>query len=128
MLDSAPQIHDARSVVILASRVALIKAKPPDRYYSLELRFGFFQVCMNDPGNLSLIRALEPDAPEEQLRKLISAVDATVTAAADRIRRLRKELGTYVHLNKTAGTSWESLAKLIAALRYPHQLASPQGV
>jgi len=28
MLDSARQIHDARSVVILASRVALIKAKP----------------------------------------------------------------------------------------------------
>jgi probable F420-dependent oxidoreductase len=102
----------------LASRVALVKDKAGDRFDDVELQFGFFQVSMDDPGDLSVIRMLEPDAPEEQIRRLTTVLDVPVPAAVERIQRLHEELGiSYFSLNKTPGTSWDTLEKLVATLR-----------
>jgi probable F420-dependent oxidoreductase len=102
----------------LASRVAFVKDKAGDRFDEIELQFAFFQVSMDDPSDLSVIRLLEPDAPEDEVRKLTTVLDVPVSAAAERIQRLREELGiTYFTLNKTDSTSWDTLEKLIAALR-----------
>lgn len=102
----------------LASRVAFIKDKAGARFDSVELQFGFFQVSLDDPSDLTIIRMLEPDAPEDDIRKLTTVLDVPVSAAAERIQRLHEELGiSYFTLNKTAGTSWDSLQKLISALR-----------
>src|ERR1700722_3314567 len=102
----------------LAGRVAFVKEKAGDRVDDIELQFGFFQVSMDDPSDLSVLRLLEPDAPEEEVRKLTTVLDVPVSAAAERLHRLHEELGiSYFSLNKTAGTSWETLEKLISAVR-----------
>ena len=124
MRDEARPVEAVRSEVMVASRVALAKAELNDPFYSIELRLGFFKVSIDDLGDPHLIRLSEHDVSQEEVRKLLIAVDATVAAAVERIRRLRKEVGAnYVLLNKSAGTSWESLEKLIAALRYLDKLA-----
>jgi probable F420-dependent oxidoreductase len=102
----------------LAGRVAFVKDKAGDRVDDIELQFGFFQVSMDDPSDLSVLRMLEPDAPEEGLRKLTTLLDGPVPAAVDRIQRLHEELGiSYFSFSKTPGTSWDTFDKLIAALR-----------
>jgi probable F420-dependent oxidoreductase len=102
----------------LAERVDFVKARAGDRFDDIELSFGFFQVSMDDPSDLSLLRLLEPEAPEAELRKLTTLLDLPVSGAAERISRLHEELGiSYFTLNKTSGTSWETLEKLIAAVR-----------
>jgi len=103
---------------LLADRVAFVKDKAGDRFDDIELQFGFFQVSMDDPSDLSTIRMLEPDAPEEQIRQLTTVLDVPVPEAAERIQRLHENLGiSYFSLNKTVGTSWDTLAKLVSALR-----------
>jgi probable F420-dependent oxidoreductase len=102
----------------LAERVDFVKARAGDRFDDIELSFGFFQVSMDDPSDLSLLRLLEPEAPEAELRKFTTLLDLPVSAAAERIHQLHEELGiSYFTLNKTVGTSWETLEKLIAAVR-----------
>jgi probable F420-dependent oxidoreductase len=102
----------------LAERVDFVKAKAGDRLDDIELSFGFFQVSIDDPGDLSVLRMLEPEAPEAELRQLTTLLDLPVSGAAERIHQLYEELGiSYFSLNKTFGTSWETLEKLIAAVR-----------
>jgi probable F420-dependent oxidoreductase len=102
----------------LAERVDFVKARAGDRFDDIELSFGFFQVSMDDPSDLSLLRLLEPEVPEAELRKFTTLLDLPVFAAAERIHQLHEELGiSYFTLNKTVGTSWETLEKLIAAVR-----------
>jgi probable F420-dependent oxidoreductase len=102
----------------LAERVDFVKARAGDRFDDIELSFGFFQVSMDDPSDLSLLRLLEPEAPEAELRKLTTLLDLPVSGAAERIHQLHEELGvSYFTLNKGFGTSWETLEKLIAAVR-----------
>jgi probable F420-dependent oxidoreductase len=102
----------------LAERVSFVRDRAADRFDDIELSFSFFQVSMDDPSDLSLLRLLEPDAPEAELRKLTTLLDLPVPAAAERIQQLHEELGiSYFTFNKTFGTSWETLAKLIASVR-----------
>src|SRR5246500_3691732 len=102
----------------LAERVNFVKTKAGDRFDDIELSFGFFQVSIDDPSDLSLLRMLEPDAPESELRKLTTLLDLPLSGAAERIHRLNEELGiSYFTLNKTLGTSWDSFEKLIASVR-----------
>jgi probable F420-dependent oxidoreductase len=102
----------------LAGRVALVKEKAGHRFDDIELQFGFIQVSMDDPSDLSLLRMLAPDAPEEGLRKMTTMLDGSVDAAVERIRRLHAELGiSYFTFSKTPGTSWDTFDKLVAALR-----------
>ena len=99
-------------------RVAFVRDKADDRVDDIELQFGFFQVSMDDPSDLSVLRLLEPRAPEEELRKLTTLLDRTVPAAVERIQRLHEELGiSYFTFSKTPGTSWDTFENLIAALR-----------
>jgi probable F420-dependent oxidoreductase len=102
----------------VAERIAFVEEKAGDRFDDIELQFGFFQVSMDDPNDLSVLRLLAPDAPEEELRKLTTLLDVPVAAAAERIQRLHKDLGiSYFSFSKTHGTSWDTFGKLIAALR-----------
>jgi probable F420-dependent oxidoreductase len=102
----------------LAERVDFVKTAAGDRIEDIELSFGFFQVSMDDPDDLSILRLLEPDAPEAELRKLSTFLGGPVPAASERIRRLHEELGiNYFTLNKSPGTSWETLEKLVAAVK-----------
>jgi alkanesulfonate monooxygenase SsuD/methylene tetrahydromethanopterin reductase-like flavin-dependent oxidoreductase (luciferase family) len=102
----------------LAERVAYVKDQAGDRIDQIELAFGFFQVSMEDTDDLSMLRRLAPDASDASLRNLATLLDGPVEAAAERIRRFHEELGIgYVTLTKTDGTSWETFAKLVAAIR-----------
>ncbi|MGH3726201.1 MAG: TIGR03621 family F420-dependent LLM class oxidoreductase [Mycobacterium sp.] len=102
----------------LAAKVALVNDKAGNRIDDIELQFGFFQVSIDDPSDLSVIRLLEPTAPEDQIRSLVTVLNGPVPAAAERIQQLHEELGiSYFCLNKTPGTSWATLAKLVAAVR-----------
>lgn len=57
-------------------------------------------------------------SPEAELRKLTTLLDLPVSGAADRIQRLHEELGiSYFTLNKSPGTSWETLEKLVASVK-----------
>src|ERR1700758_5586161 len=102
----------------LAERVVFVRARAGDRIDDIELSFSFFQVSIDDPSDLSLLRMLEPDAPEAELRKLTTLLDLPVSGAAERIHQLHEELGiSDFTLNKSSGTSWEPLETLIAAVR-----------
>jgi probable F420-dependent oxidoreductase len=102
----------------LTERVAFVKDKAVHRFDDIELQFGFFQVSMDDPSDLSTIRSLGVDAPEEEVRKLTTVLDGSVPAAAERIQRLHQNLGiTYFTFLKTDGTSWGTFGKLVDALR-----------
>ncbi|MCU1698135.1 MAG: Luciferase-like protein [Mycobacterium sp.] len=103
----------------LAGRVAFVKEKAAGRFDDIELQFAFIQVSMDDPSDLTLLRMLAPpDAPEEELRKLTTVLDGSLSAAVERIQRLHAELGiSYFTFSKTPGTSWATFEKLVAALR-----------
>jgi probable F420-dependent oxidoreductase len=102
----------------LAGRVAFVREKAGDRVDDIELQFSFVQVSVDDPSDLSVLRMLEPHAPEEELRKLTTLLDVPVAAAAERVQRLHEELGiSYFSFSKTPGTSWDTVGKLVAALR-----------
>src|ERR1700722_5815745 len=102
----------------LGGRVAFVREKAGHRVDDIELQFSFVQVSMDDPSDLSVLRLLAPDAPEEEIRKLTTLLDVPVAAAAERIQRLHADLGiSYFSFSKTPGTSWETFGKLIAALQ-----------
>jgi alkanesulfonate monooxygenase SsuD/methylene tetrahydromethanopterin reductase-like flavin-dependent oxidoreductase (luciferase family) len=102
----------------LAERVAFVKAQAGERSDDIELSFGFFQVSMDDPSDLSILRMVAPDASESEMRQWTTLLDGTVDEAAQRIHRLHNDLGiSYFTVNATPGTSWETLEKLVAAVR-----------
>ena len=47
----------------LAGRVAFVKEKAGDRFDDIELQFGFIQVSIDDPSDLTLLRMLAPTPP-----------------------------------------------------------------
>jgi probable F420-dependent oxidoreductase len=102
----------------VAERVAFVKAQAGARTDDIELAFSFFQVSMDDPSDLSLLKLLAPDADESEMRQWATLLDGTVDEAAERIHRLHNELGiSYFTVNATPGTSWDTLEKLVAAVR-----------
>jgi probable F420-dependent oxidoreductase len=102
----------------LAERVAFTKSHAGDRLDDITLSFGFFQVCIDDPTDLSIVRMLEPDAPAEELHKLTTVLGVPLESAVERIQRLNEDLGiSYFTFNKSPGTSWRTLEKLVSALR-----------
>jgi probable F420-dependent oxidoreductase len=102
----------------LAERIAFVKAQAGARADDIELAFGFFQVSMDDPSDLSILKMVAPDASESEMRRWTTLLDGTVDEAAERIHRLHNDLGiSYFTINATPGTSWDTLEKLVAALR-----------
>jgi alkanesulfonate monooxygenase SsuD/methylene tetrahydromethanopterin reductase-like flavin-dependent oxidoreductase (luciferase family) len=104
--------------VNLAERVAFVKAQAGARGDDIELSFGFFQVSMDDPSDLSILKLVAPDASESEMRQWTTLLDGTVDEAAERIHRLHNDLGiSYFTVNATPGTSWDTLEKLVDAVR-----------
>ena len=102
----------------LAERVAYVKAQAGARSDDIELSFGFFQVSMDDPSDLSILKLVAPDASESEMRQWTTLLDGTVDEAAERIHRLHNDLGiSYFTVNATPGTSWDTLEKLVDAVR-----------
>ncbi len=102
----------------VAERVAFVKAQAGGRSDDIELAFSFFQVSMDDPGDLSLLKLLAPDAHESEMRRWATLLDGTVDEAAERIHRLHNDLGiSYFTVNATPGTSWDTLEELVNAVR-----------
>ena len=102
----------------LAERIAFVKAQAGARADDIELAFGFFQVSMDDPSDLSILKMVAPDVPESEMRRWTTLLGGSVDEAAERIHRLHDDLGiSYFTLNATPGTSWDTLEKLVAALR-----------
>jgi probable F420-dependent oxidoreductase len=102
----------------LAERIGFVKEKAANRIDDIELSWGYSQVSLDDPSDLSLIRLTVPDAPEPEVRNLAAVLAVPVPEAIERLRRLNEELGiSYFTFTKSPVTSWESFEKLIAALR-----------
>lgn len=102
----------------LAERIAFVKAQAGARADDIELGFGFFQVSMDDPSDLSILKMVAPEAGESEMRRWTTLLDGTVDEAAERIRRLHNDLGiSYFTINATPGTSWNTLEKLVDADR-----------
>lgn len=109
----------------LAERVAFVKNAAGDRVADIELQFGFFQTSLDKPGDLSVARALGIDASHEEAGKLATILNGSLDAAAERIGRLRDNLGiTYFSFLKTDATSWETFGSLVEALRHRHHESS----
>jgi hypothetical protein len=52
------------------------------------------------------------------MRQWTTLLDGTVDEAAERIHRLHNDLGiSYFTVNATPGTSWDTLKKLVDAVR-----------
>lgn len=102
----------------LAERVDFVKHAAGQRIDDIELQYGFFQLSIDDPSDLSILHMIAPEAPETELRKLSTLIDVPVEAAVERIHRLHDQLGiSYFTFNKTPGTSWDTFGKLVKALR-----------
>lgn len=102
----------------LVERVGFLKEKAGGRFPEIELAFSFFQSGIDDPHELSILKFLAPEASDEQLRDLVTYLPGPVEEAADRIRSLHDELGiTYFTFNLTPDVRWETLEKLLAALK-----------
>jgi probable F420-dependent oxidoreductase len=102
----------------LAERVHYLKAKAGDRLDEIELAFGFFQASIDDPDDLSILRTLLPDRSDAELRLSATFLGDSIAEAADRVRSLRDELGiSYFHFSIAPGLSWDTLEKLVAALK-----------
>jgi probable F420-dependent oxidoreductase len=102
----------------LIERAKYIENQAGARFTEIELAFTFFQVSLDDHDDLSALYQVQPDADEADLRQAATLLDGSVTEAADRVRRYRDDLGiTYFTLHKTAATSWDTLGKLVDAIR-----------
>lgn len=102
----------------VAERSRYIKDQAGERLSRIELAFSFFQVSLDDHHDLSALYQVQPDAKEADLRQAATLLDGSVDAAADRVRRYHDELGvSYFTFHKTAATSWNTMEKLVAAIR-----------
>jgi probable F420-dependent oxidoreductase len=102
----------------VAERAAYILNQAGDRANDIELAFSFFQVSLDDPSDLSVLYQVAPTANEADLRNAATLLDGTVSAAVDRVQRLRDEAKfSYFTFNKTDATSWDTFEKLISALK-----------
>jgi hypothetical protein len=71
---------------------------------------------LDDPSDLSVLYQVAPTANEADLRNAATLLDGTVSAAVDRVQRLRDEAKfSYFTFNKTEATSWDTFEKLISA-------------
>ncbi|HZE66883.1 MAG TPA: TIGR03621 family F420-dependent LLM class oxidoreductase [Sporichthyaceae bacterium] len=102
----------------LAERISYLKTQAGGRFQDLELAFGFFQTSIDTPDDLSMLRRIAPEAPEAELRKSITLLNGSVDEAAEIVRSLHDELGiTYFTFSLTPGVRWETLEKLLAAIK-----------
>jgi probable F420-dependent oxidoreductase len=102
----------------LVEQVDYVKRQAGPRLGDVELSFGFFQVSMDDPHDLSVLHQMMPDAIEADLRQMVCLLDGSVAAAADRIRHFHDDLGiSYFTFHKTTATSWRSFEDLVDALK-----------
>jgi probable F420-dependent oxidoreductase len=102
----------------LVEQVDYVKHQAGSRLSEIELSFGFFQVSLDRPDDLSVLRQMMPGAPESDLRRMVSLLDGPVEAAAERIRRFHEDLGiSYFTFNKTSASSWRTLEELVDALK-----------
>ena len=81
----------------LAERVDYVKRQAARRLDQIELAFSFTQVSMDHPDDLSTLRLIAPDAAETDMRQMTTLLDGSVSAAADRVRRLHADLGMLLH-------------------------------
>jgi hypothetical protein len=102
----------------LVERVAFFKDKAGDRFADIELAFSFVHVGIDDPNDLSVLQAIAPGVPDDELRKEMTYLPGPVDEAAERIRSLHEELGinyfTFA-FGLTPTVKWETLEKLLAA-------------
>jgi probable F420-dependent oxidoreductase len=102
----------------LVERVDYVKHQAGPRLSEIELSFGFFQVSMDNPDDLSVLHQMLPAASETILRQMVTLLDGSVAAAVDRIRRFQYELGiSYFTFHKTTATSWRTMEELVNALK-----------
>ena len=101
----------------VAERAAYILNQAGVLADDIELAFSFFQVSLDDRDDLSVLRQVAPDASEVDLREAATLLDGTVSAAVDRVQRLREANFSYFTFHKTEATSWDTLAKLTSALK-----------
>ena len=105
----------------LAERVDYIRCQAGERFDEIELAFGFFQPSLDDPDDMRVIDMMAPQASDAQRRAMATVLDGSVTAAADRITRMREDLGiTYFQFSITTdsmSTSWNTLEKVLITAR-----------
>ena len=101
----------------VAERAAYILNQAGVLADDIELAFSFFQVSLDDRNDLSVLHQVAPDASEVDLRGAATLLDGTVSAAVDRVQRLREANFSYFTFHKTEATSWDTLAKLTSALK-----------
>jgi alkanesulfonate monooxygenase SsuD/methylene tetrahydromethanopterin reductase-like flavin-dependent oxidoreductase (luciferase family) len=102
----------------LADRMNYVKSQAAEHLTDIELAFTFFQVSLDHHDDLSALHMVQPDADETDLRQAATLLDGSVGEAADRVRRYRDDIGiSYFTFHKTEATSWETLRKLVDAIR-----------
>jgi probable F420-dependent oxidoreductase len=101
----------------LAERVNYVKMHAGPRIDQIELAFSFFHVSIDDSTDPLSQRGSAAGADQE-LPQPVAVLTGSVSEAAERIRRMHRELGiSYFTFNKTPDISWETLEKLIAAVK-----------
>lgn len=94
----------------LVQRVQYVKERAGARLDQIELSFPFGQLAIDDP----------TDVPESQLHSMATVLGGPVEAAAERIARMRHELGISYFtfsIGEGRGVKWPTLEKLIDRVR-----------
>jgi hypothetical protein len=101
----------------VAAQAMTARSKLDDLTPQVDFAFSFLQVSIDDPADLSVVRRIMPAMPETQMRNLATVLAGSVASAVRRIRRLREDLGiSYFTFHKSPATSWNTLARLVAAI------------
>ncbi|MEU0474505.1 TIGR03621 family F420-dependent LLM class oxidoreductase [Streptomyces olivaceus] len=102
----------------LAGRAALVREQAGQRAKDVELAYTFVQIGLDDPDDLSVLRAVAPHLPDEELYATPTHLTGPIEAAADQVLSLHEELGfSFFTFLMQPSVSWRSLEKLLAALR-----------
>ncbi|MDQ0365209.1 putative F420-dependent oxidoreductase [Catenuloplanes indicus] len=102
----------------LAERAGFVREQAGARAKDVELAYTFVQIGLDDPDDLSVLRAVAPHLPDEELYATPTHLVGPIDAAADQVRSLHEELGfSYFTFLVQPTVNWHSLEKLLAALR-----------
>lgn len=101
----------------LAERIDYVRAQAGDRVDDVIVGFPFSQLALDDPNQLHRMRRLNPDATDEEIRALPTVLTGTIDDAVAKIQRIRQLGVDWITLIRGPEVSWNTLEKLITALR-----------
>ena len=111
---------------VLVDRIRYVKTQAGERLGDIGVAFTFVQVSLDNHDDLLALYQILPKAEAAHSRRAATSLNGSVDEKADRVRRYHDDLGiSYFTFYKTAATCWETMRRLVDAIRWHNGGASP---